>query len=354
MRRTVLRFALLILVPAVAIAGAIYFWLQGARYVSTENAYVHTDIAKVTAEVSGTAIEVRARAHMKVEEGDVLVRIDPRPYEIALKRAEAELDSARQEVETKRAELAEARTELEEAKDEAAYFEKRYQRQIELSKRGVVSASRHDEFENDARAARDRVRKVMKKIQRVMAALGGDPDGPVDAHPLVRMKQAAVEDARLDLENTHVRAPSDGTVAKVPLVAGEQVTTSDPLFAIVTDRSPWVDANYKETELTHVEVGQTATIAVDTYPDVTWEAEVKSISPATGAEFAVLPPQNASGNWVKVVQRLPVRLKLKDKPGAPALRSGMTAKVTIDTKQERSLAELLGSFTAIAGSRAGW
>lgn len=350
MRRKLLRLLLLGIIPVIAVAVAITMWLYSARYVGTENAYVKTDIAEVAAEVSGTAVEVNVEAHMKVEKGDVLVRIDPRPFEIALARAQAELESARREVETQRAALAEARTELSEAKDRAAYFRKRYERQSKLAKRGVVSDSRHDELENDAKAAQDRVERVKRKIERVRASLGGDPDQPVDEHPLVREKRAAVEDARLDLERTEVKAPADGTVGTVSLVAGEQITAGEPLFPVVTDKRPWVDANYKETDLTHVEVGQMATIEVDTYPGVTWEAEVESISPATGAEFAILPPQNASGNWVKVVQRLPVRLRLKEKPGAPPLRSGMTASVSIDTGHERTLADLFGSLTANASS----
>lgn len=347
-RHALLRLVLLGLVPLVAIAGGIGFWLHGARYVSTENAYVKTDIAKVAAEISGKALAVRAHAHMKVRKGDVLVTVDPRPFELAVSRTEAELDAARQQVETLRATLKEARVELEEAKDRAQYFRKRYERQIELAKRGIIPYTRHDELENDANAADDRVTMVRQKIQRVMTLLGGVPDRPVDEHPLVRAKIAAVEQARLDLERTTIKSPATGTVVTVPLVPGEQIKVAEPLFAIVTDTDPWVDANFKETALTYVRVGQKAKVVLDIYPDITWDAEVKSISPATGAEFAILPPQNASGNWVKVVQRLPVRLRLLPRPDAPPLRAGMTATAIIDTGRERSLTDLLGGLTAWA------
>ncbi len=349
-RSTLMKVLLLGVVPAIAIIGAGYYWLQGARYVATQNAYVKTDIAKLAAEVSGPAVEVRAHAHMLVKTGDVLVKINPRPFKLALALAEAELDESRQQVEMLRATLGEAKYELEEAEDRAAYFRKRYGRQVDLAKRGIVAATRHDELENDANASEDRVVMARQKITRIRASLGGAPDRPVDAHPLVRAKIAAVNQARLDLEHTTVKSPSSGTVVTVPLVPGEQITASKPLFAIVTDKAPWVDANFKETELTHVRVGQRATVELDTYPGVSWSAKVKSISPATGAEFAILPPQNASGNWVKVVQRLPVRLQLEPRPGMPPLRAGMTANVTIDTGQERSLADLLGGFTATAKS----
>jgi len=348
-RRPKLRRALLLgLVPLVAIAVGVGYWLHGARYVSTENAYVKTDIAKLAAEVSGRAVEVRAKAHMAVAEGDVLVRIDPEPFKLAVARAQAELDAARREVETLAATLKEARVELRDAQDRAVYFRKRFDRERELVKRGVTSHARFDEMENDANAADDRVTMARQKIRRIQASLGSDPDQPVDDHPVVRTRMAALDQARLDLQRTTLRAPADGTVVTVPLVAGEQIKTAEPLFAIVTDTPPWVDANFKETELTHVRVGQKATVVLDIYPDVTWQAEVESISPATGAEFAILPPQNASGNWVKVVQRLPVRLRLKPMADAPPLRAGMTATARIDTGRERSLADLLGLFPALA------
>lgn len=343
-RRLLLRIALLIIVPLIAIAGAGYYWLHSARYVSTENAYAKTNIAKLASEVSGRAAAVNVRAHLKVKKGDILVVIDPRPFEIAVAHAGAELDASRREIETLVATLKEARSELEEAKDRSSYFRIRFERQIELARQGITAASRRDELENDANAADDRVTMARQKISRVITTLGGDVNFQIDKHPLVRAKMSALDQAHLDLDNTIVKSPADGIVVTVPLLPGEQITAAEPLFAIVTDTPPWVDANFKETELTHVSVGQKAKVVLDIYPDYTWEAEVQSISPATGAEFAVLPPQNASGNWVKVVQRLPVRIKLNASPDAPPLRAGMTAKVTIDTGQKRNLSDLIGGL----------
>lgn len=159
---------------------------------------------------------------------------------------------------------------------------------------------------------------------------------------MVREKTAARERAALDLARTTVRAPVDGVVVNMRLQQGEQVKAATPLFSLVVLSRPWVEANYKETELTHVKVGQKATVVLDTYPDVTWEALVESVSPATGAEFAILPPQNASGNWVKVVQRLPVKLRLLPHVGEPPLRAGMTATVKIDTGRQRDVGSLFG------------
>jgi len=349
-RRALLRMGLLVAVPIIAVTIAVTYWLHSARYVSTENAYVKTNIAKLAAEVSGRAIAVNAHAHLKVKQGDILVAIDPRPFEIAVEHASAELDAARCEIETLSATLKEARSELAEAQDRASYFRKRFERQIELARQGITAATRRDELENDANAADDRVTMVRQKIQRVIASLGGDGDRGIDQHPLVRAKMAALAQAQLDLEHTNVRAPADGTVVSVPVLPGEQITAATPLFAIVTDTPPWVDANFKETELTHVRVGQKAKVVLDIYPDYTWDAEVQSISPATGAEFAILPPQNASGNWVKVVQRLPVRLRLINSPDAPTFRAGTTATATIDTGRRRSLSDLFDNFTALAAS----
>ena len=152
----------------------------------------------------------------------------------------------------------------------------------------------------------------------------------------------------MDLAYTEIKAPKAGVVVNFRLQLGEQVKAQTPLFALVTDRRPWLEANFKETDLTHVTAGQKAKVVLDMHPDVTWDAEVESISPATGAEFAILPAQNASGNWVKVVQRLPVRLRLIEQPGEPPLRAGMTAYVSIDTGRTRSLSSLLGGGSAIA------
>ncbi|MEK9671901.1 MAG: HlyD family secretion protein [Rhodospirillaceae bacterium] len=350
-RRMLKRAGLLVGAPLLAVAGAFGYWLNSARFVSTENAYVKTDIAQVAAEVSGRVFEVVPSAHQRVRKDDVIVLIDRTPFEIAVDRAKAELDQARREIEILAVTLTEAQTELSDAIEQAAYFKKRFERQKGLAQRGITAATRYDELENDARVARDRVALARQKIARIKTSLGGDPGGPVDDHPLVRTKMAALEQAILDLDRTTLKSPADGRVVSVPLVAGEQIEANKALMAIVTDTPPWVEANFKETELTHVRPGQKAKVVLDIYPDVTWQAEVRSISPATGAEFAILPPQNASGNWVKVVQRLPVRLALLQKPDAPPLRAGMTATVNIDTERERTIKGLFSDLFAYLKSR---
>ena len=335
-------------VPALVLAGALMFWLQGGRYASTENAFVKADIAQIASEVAGRIAEVRVRDHATVAAGDVLVRLDPEPYRLALARAEAEIDSARSGVEQLKVSLRETRADAKETENRLAYLEVQAKRQRELSGRGVSSAARVEQADSEEQQARDRLSMLQTRIARVEAALGGNPEQPTERYAAVREKQALRDRAALDLSYTEIKAPRAGIVLNVRLQLGEQVKAQTPLFSLVADRRPWVEANFKETDLTYVTVGQKATVVLDMHPDITWEAEVESISPATGAEFAILPPQNASGNWVKVVQRLPVKLRLIERPGEPPLRAGMTAYVSIDTKRSRSLAKIFGSGDAAA------
>lgn len=343
MRLTWLRLIALFVVPALAVAGGLGIWLKGGRYASTENAYVKADLVKIAPEVTGTVLKVFVKDHEHVEAGDALLTLDPEPFEIARAQAEAELDAARQHVETLRATLSEAGGSLIEAQNKSSYHKQRAQRHSALAKRGVVSTSKLDEIESDAKTSSDRVMMAQRTVQRALAALGGDPNIPVDEHPRVRARQAALNAAKRALSRTTLIAPVSGTAANVTVQSGEQIRAATPLFAIIADSRPWVEANFKETDLTHVHVGQKATVVLDIYPDKTWQAEVESISPATGAEFAILPPQNASGNWVKVVQRLPIKLRLLKAPGERPLRAGMTASVWIDTNRKRKLADLIGT-----------
>ncbi|MFO1083742.1 MAG: HlyD family secretion protein [Reyranellaceae bacterium] len=338
------RLALLVVVPIAAIVGGGFWWLSGGRFVGTDNAYVKAHIVQIAPEVSGQVRRVPVHDHASVAAGETLLTIESRPFRLALDSAEAELDAARIQVENLRGLWREAVSELAEAEARAAYFQRQWQRQEELAVKGVASASKRDEALNDARGAADRVTTLREKLQRVLTALNGDPNLPPDQHASVRDKMAARERAALDLARTTVRAPVDGVVVNLRVQQGEQVKAATPLFALVVTSRPWIEANFKETELTHVRVGQKATVVLDTYPDTTWEAIVESVSPATGAEFALLPPQNASGNWVKVVQRLPVKLRLLPHIGEPPLRAGMTATVRIDTERQRRISDVAQSL----------
>ncbi len=343
----IIRLVLLVVVPLIfaLIGGAV--WLRGGRTVGTDDAYVKADIAQIAPEVAGRVVQVLVRDHATVEAGTPLVTLDPAPFQLALDKADAELDNARTSVETARAQWHETQSELGEVESQADFVTRQAARQQALAATGVTSITKLEEAQNAAAVARDRVGVVKKRLARMLAALGGNPKIATDDHPLVREKRAERDRAALDLNRTTIRAPVSGTAVNVKLQPGEQVRAATPLFVLVTKTRPWVEANMKETDLTYVKTGQTARVVLDIYPDVTWTAEVDSISPATGAEFAILPPQNASGNWVKVVQRLPVRVRLVPHSGEPPLRAGMTATVTIDINRQRSLSGLLhGSASA--------
>jgi membrane fusion protein (multidrug efflux system) len=343
-RTRLLRAALLVGVPLLVLVGGALVWQAGGRYVNTENAYVKADIAQIAPEVAGRVIEVVVRDHMAVKAGTVLLRLDPEPFRLALDKTEAELDIARQQVETAKALWRETLTELGEMESQAAYQERNLQRQQSLADRGVVAASKLEEAQNDFNVARNRLHVVRRRLERALAALGGDPNLPTDAYPAVRDKAAERNRAALDLRRTTILAPLDGVAVNVKLQVGEQVRASTPLFVLVTDTRPWVEANLKETTLTHVRVGQEVRVVLDIYPDSVWQGFITSISPAAGSEFAILPPQNASGNWVKVVQRLPVKIQLRPHDNEPPLRAGMTATVDIDTKRQRSIGALVSGL----------
>ena len=338
----------LIGVPVLVMAGALIVWLQGGRHIATENAFVKADITQIASEISGRITEVRIRDHAVVAAGEVLVRLDPAPYQLALAKAEAEIDSARAAVNQLKASLQEIRAETMEAENKLLYLQTHAQRQRDLSGRGVTSTAKLEQTNSEEQEGKDRVAVLHRRIARVEAALGGKPDRPTDEFAAVREKLALRDRAALDLTYTEIKAPRPGVVVNFKLQLGEQVKAQTPLFAMVADRRPWLEANFKETDLTNVTVGQKAKVILDMHPDVTWDAEVESISPATGAEFAILPAQNASGNWVKVVQRLPVRLRLIERPGEPPLRAGMTAYVTIDTGRTRQLSGIFGNGAAVA------
>jgi membrane fusion protein (multidrug efflux system) len=351
-RRTLLRLVLLVCVPLLVAVGALVVWQRGGRYVTTENAYVKAHIVQVAPEVSGRVQQVAVLDHDHVRAGSLLLQIDPEPFRLALARAEAELDSARSLIETARATYRETQAELGELENRADYLTRQARRQQELATRGVAPATRVEETQSDAQVARERINVVRQRLARLLTTLKGDPDLPVDDHPSVREQLAERDRAALDLARTTIVAPVGGTVVNVRLQVGEQVKAQTPVFALVSDRRPWVEANLKETTLTHVTVGQRVDVVLDVYPDVTWVGEVESISPATGAEFAILPPQNASGNWVKVVQRLPVRIRLLPFPGEPPLRAGVTATVSIDTGRQRQFGDVVAGFGNLFRGRA--
>jgi membrane fusion protein (multidrug efflux system) len=329
-RRSRRRFLIMALVPALLLALGGYFWLTSGRYASTDNAYVQQDRVTITADVSGRIVEVDARENDHVATGDVLFRIDAEPYRIVLAGADAALASARLQVEQLRAAYEQAIAEENAAQDDVAFRQKSFDRQQGLLDKGVASQANFDTAENDLHTAQQALSQATQRREAALAALGGDPSIPTDKHPTVLAAIAERDKAQLDLANTDVKAPSDGVVAQSDrLQVGQYVTAATPVLALVGTGHSWIEANFKETDLTHMKTGEPATITIDAYPGRTLTGTVDSIGAGTGAEFSLLPPQNATGNWVKVVQRVPVRISFSEPVDLP-LRSGLSANVSVD------------------------
>ena len=346
--RALKRSVFLIVIPLLAVCVCLYLYAAGGRYVSTDNAYVKANVIIISPEVSGRVTSVLVSDNQPVEADDVLLQLDSSPLEIILSRARAQMAVIRTELESLRADYGETVVQAQQAEDKVTYLDKRYKRQQKLLKQGLSSEEKHDEAKHDLQAARREVQIIQQRVQRVLAQLGGNEKLPVDQHPRYLTAQTTYDQAVVDLKATTIRAPASGIVSNMKLQVGEYALAGKPIFSLIENQPIWFEANLKETQLTHILPGQQATIVADAYPDKTWESVVSSIAPATGAEFSILPPQNASGNWVKVVQRIPINLVITDQANGPKLRAGMTVSVRIDTRRKR---ELSGQMRDVVGER---
>lgn len=341
-RRRGLRVGLMLSLPLVlAVAGG-YLWLSGGRYASTDNAYLEQNRVTITADQSGRIVEVAVKENDRVKPGDLLFRIDPEPYRIALDQAHAAVAVARLAVEQLRSAYQQALAAQKSAEDTLDYQQKTFARQQDLLKRGVSSNADFDTAQNNLRNAEQALAQAREKVAGALTALGGDPNIPTDQHPSVMQALSAAASAALALKQTTVYAPAGGVVSQTDrLRVGQYVTNPamapTALMSLVETSTTYVEANFKETDLTHMRVGQDATVTLDAYPDHTFRASVESIDAGTGSAFSLLPAQNATGNWVKVVQRVPVRLKLTDAVDKDALQAGLSASVEVDTGYRRSL-----------------
>jgi membrane fusion protein (multidrug efflux system) len=349
-----LRSTLLILGPLVALTVGSYAYYTSGRVVETDNAYVKADVAIVSGEVAGPIDSVRVRENQRVEAGDVLFTIDARPFKVALERANAQLAAVADFVESTRAAYAQALEQLELARTNAAYEQRELDRLTALAERKLASDTEVAQKRHDRDVADQEIHVTERALEQIRARLGGDLDRPATEQAAYLAAKSVRDAAALDLERTVVRASFGGIASKVPTL-GQYVQPGAPVMTVVADHDMWIEANYKETDLTHVEVGQPVHIRLDTYPDHRWRGRVESISQATGAEFSVIPAQNATGNWVKVTQRIPVRIAIEMRDDDPSLRAGMSAVVEIDTGHERPapswVRALLPSRSAFAAGR---
>ena len=336
-KRRLLRTALLVLGPLVLLIGGAYFYITGARFVSTDNAYVKADIAAVSPEVSGRVVTVAVANNDPVKAGQLLFRLDDQPFKLALAQAEAQLKTTRDDILAQQASYRQKKVEIEMAQQNIDFYQRELVIYDKMSKNNLVAQTQVDEAHHNLTVANQQLPALEQEASGILAQLGGEAEGAPEQNTRYLAAQATRDQAALDLARTEVHAPANGNIANFTLRPGDYIKTGTPIFSLVETDHLWVEANFKETDLTHVLDGQPATVTVDTYPGVTWQTDVTSISAATGAEFALLPPQNSSGNWVKVVQRIPVRLEILAHPGQPPLRAGMSATIEIDTGYQRPL-----------------
>jgi membrane fusion protein (multidrug efflux system) len=337
-RRQRLRRPLFALGIVVVAAGSAYFYLRGERYAGTDDAYVKATQVRISPEVGGRVLRIAVHENAQVKTGEPLLQIGSRAYRIALAQAEANVDNVVRQIAALRATHGQRAADLSQAHVDVDYYQRELKRQEDLVVRGFTSRTAYDEAEHKLAAARKGAEATVQSMRQVAAILSGDVNTPLERIPMYQQATTQRDQAQMNLDRTQVRAPMDGVVTQVEdLGPGDVVNAGQALFSLVDVEHPWVEANLKETDLTHVRIGQEATVRVDSYPGVVWHATVQGISPATGSEFSMLPPQNASGNWVKVVQRVAVRLAIDPHEHAEPLRAGLSAAVRIDTGRYRWL-----------------
>jgi len=347
-RQRLRRPLMLVLPIALAVAGAGEY-LAEAPYVSTDDAFVRAAKDSINARVSGQVVEIAVSDNQRVRKGQLLFRIDPEPYQIAIDKAAADLGNARLQIEGLKTKYRQQLAELESAKASATYDEHEYDRKKALVASDFTSKAAYERAETDFKVARQAVASIEQQIANTVVALSGDPEINVDRHPTVRAAQARLDRAQLDLSYAQVLAPDDGIVTKVDdLQVGDYVNPGAAVFSLLSSRHVWIEANFRETGLTHLRPGQAATIDVDSYPDHPFKAHIVSMSPGTGSDFSVLPPENATGNWVKVVQRLPVRLELDAVEDDQPLFSGISVTARVDTGYRRTVRQWLHVAPATA------
>ena len=336
-RRRLLRPLLFALLPLALVAGG-YEYVEGGQVMSTDNAYVQAQSSGISTDVSGIVASVAVRNNQHVKKGDVLFRLRDEPFRIALDGAMAQLGTVRNQVLTQQASYKQAVVQIDQAKADLPYYTSVFKRQQDLVSSVVASRATYDQAEHDVTSTHQKVMVAQAQAQAMLAQLGYDENQPVENNPFYKQAKSAVDEAQRDLNDTAVRAPFDGIVTNVDsLQVGSYLRASQAAFSLVSDTNIWVDASPKETELTYVARGQKAVVTVDTYPGVVWTGVVDSISPASGSSFSLLPAQNTTGNWVKVVQRIPMRVTLDPADGKPPLRVGMSVVVEVDTGHARGL-----------------
>lgn len=306
-------------------------YLLTRNSVSTDDAYVKAGNASINANVAGQVISINVHDNQVVKQGDVLFRLDPRPYKLAVAKAKAELANAYLTVQALKTVYQEKTAEVQAANDTLAYEREELARQTKMTASGLSSKMELSKVTNAFNNATQRLISAQQQQANIIAQLNNNPDIPAENLPIIHIALANLQQALLNLSYTIIKAPMDGIVTKVEsLQKGDYVQTGTPVFALISNKDIWIEANFKETQLTNLKPGQKASIKIDAHPDKKWIGHIVSQSPGTGSSFALLPPENATGNWVKIVQRLPVRIAI-DNLDNTELASGLSATVAVDT-----------------------
>jgi len=330
------RTILLIVLPALALLLGLGFYLSGGRYISTDNAYVGAQKVLITPDVNGKITHVAIVEGQHVKPGDELFTLDSEPYKLALDAAKGKLDAARGDHDKLKTSFAALTTLVELAQKNVDLKQRDFDRKSTLVKSQAGSQADVDTAASAMVTAQLQAQFAKNQRDTTLNQLLGNPNLPLAEFPEYAQAKAALDNAQRDLDHTVVRAPISGTATQVDNIqVGRFVPAGTPILAVVDDQAPWVDANPKETDITYLRIGQKASLQVDSFPDHTFSGTVIAVSPGTGAQFSILPPQNATGNWVKVVQRVPVRIAFDKDEDTSLLRSGMSVVVDIDTGHSR-------------------
>lgn len=344
-----LRTGLFLLLPLALLALGFVYVLDG-QVVSTDNAYIQADRVGVSTDVAGIVASVEVTDNQVVSQGQVLFRLRPEPFQIAVSNARAQLGEMRNQIMNLKARYQQAQAEITQAQVDLPYYQKNLLRMDKLISVSAVSQTQYDDARHNLEITQQKVAVAKAQAQATLAQLGGQIDLPLEQQPTYQQAQARVDEAERNLKNSVVFAPFAGVVTNVDSLApGAYLQPPQSGFSLVSSEHLWVAASPKETELTHMRPGQPVTIRVDTYPGVIWHGTVESISPASGSSFSLLPAQNTTGNWVKVVQRIPLRIHIDDVAGKPPLRHGMSVEADVDTGQIRDWPDFI---TALFASKA--
>ncbi|MFM5915492.1 MAG: HlyD family secretion protein [Chakrabartia godavariana] len=329
-RKSWVRPVLMLSLPLALAAGGAVYYLANDHYVSTDNAYVQQDKVSVSAEVNGRIVDVAVHENQPVKAGDLLFRIDPAPYELAAAQADATIASAQVRLTTLQTDYQTSGVDISSAREDVAFFTKEYERQSKLMETGFTTKARLQQAEHALSEARSRLANAEADAMKARAQLATGAAAP-GVNPQVLAAQVQKRKALLDLSRTEVRAPESGIVSQADrLQVGQMMVTGLPAVTIVANKGTWIEANFKETDLNNMRIGQPAELTFDAYPKLKLKGHVASIGAGTGSEFSVLPAQNANGNWVKVTQRVPVRIAIDEKSPRPLL-AGLSTHVRIDT-----------------------